>query len=91
MLINDRLSTFLPTVGAFRRRSMQVKWLQRSQVVRLSLQCYPSSRFYSVKTPPIEFLLIIRAVTNYPALMRLIFSGSLALANGIINNEKNII
>ncbi len=27
MLINDRLSTILPTVGAFRRRSMQVKWL----------------------------------------------------------------
>ncbi len=33
MLINDRLSTILPTVGAFRRRSMQVKWLQRSHIV----------------------------------------------------------
>ncbi len=27
MLINDRLRPILPTVGAFRRRSMQVKWL----------------------------------------------------------------
>ncbi len=31
MLINDRLRPILPTVGAFRRHSMQVKWLQRSQ------------------------------------------------------------
>ena len=27
MRINDRLRPFLPTVGAFRRHSMQVKWL----------------------------------------------------------------
>ena len=27
MRINDRLRPFLPTAGAFRRRSMRVKWL----------------------------------------------------------------
>ncbi len=39
MGINDRLSTILPTVGAFRRRSMQVKWLSCKGLILEKTDC----------------------------------------------------
>ena len=49
MLINDRLSTILPTVGAFRRRSMQVKWLScKGLLLSAQLQGYTRATTFNL-------------------------------------------
>ena len=52
MLTNDRLKPFSPTVGAFRRRSMSVKWLSCKSLIGIWTWAISQGRLVSGGNKP---------------------------------------